>query len=180
MLSENQANMSVELLNGKLNVRSALKQYGNRADKIPITPELLKKANAANSAYKAYLIEQKEAEERAKKESEELKRLREEEAEQKQKIENDKKSLLALENELKSKKVRLAEKRKTYAETLSLGSKKLKRALEKKGMVAAVSAQAIIQGAENLKTEENALTEETASLDKKNSKLKDKLIKKLV
>lgn len=177
MLAENQANMSVEFLNAKLNVRSALQQYNYKVESITITPDLLKRANAANAAYKAYLQEKREKEELAKKNSEEEKRMLEEEEQRRRDITEYKKSLEDLEKYLKLKRTSLAEKRKPYCETITLGNKKLKKALDKKDMIGACSAQAIIQGAEHLKDEENALLQETSCLDKKISKLKDKLIK---
>lgn len=97
--------MSVELLNAKLNVRSALKQYKNKAEMVPITPDLLKRASAANAAYKTYLEEKKEKEQQAKRKLEEETRIQKEEEERKKEIIESKKSLQDLEKDLASKKV---------------------------------------------------------------------------
>jgi hypothetical protein len=177
MLSENQARMSVELLNAKLNVRNVLKQYDNRPELVPITPALLQRVRAAYSAYKAALEKKKEEEEMAKKKSEEEKRLLEEEKKKKEEIAENKKSLLALEKELKSKRECLLGKRKVYKETMEIGNKKLKKALDQGNLVDARVAQTIISGAASIKSEENDLEKKMLALEKRISKLRDKLIK---
>jgi len=79
MLTEKQTKMSVEHLNAKLNVKSTLKLYDNKVLSVPIPPELLKKARAAHSLYKAHLEKVKADEERDKRKYEEEERLKKEE-----------------------------------------------------------------------------------------------------
>ncbi len=64
MPTENHTRISVEVPNAKHNVQSALKQYDDEVGTVPIMPELIKKANAANSVYKIFLADKKEKEER--------------------------------------------------------------------------------------------------------------------
>ena len=59
------------MLNARLNIKSALKQYKNKIGKIPITDELMKMVNAAGTLYKDNI-------DRKKREAEEAKQKREE------------------------------------------------------------------------------------------------------
>ena len=179
MLAENQACMSVELLNAKLNIRSALKYYNNKPELVPITNDMMRRVGSAYSVYKAFLDKKKEEEEIAKKKSEEEKRIAEEEKKKKQEINENKKSLLELEEELKSQKKDLLGKRKVYKETIDLGNKKLKKALDLNNLTHARVAQAIISSAASIKAEEDALEKKKVALEKKILKLKNQLIKSI-
>ncbi len=52
--------MSERFLSAALTVKSAMKQYHNKAQLVPMTKELLGLARVACSSYKAYLEKQRE------------------------------------------------------------------------------------------------------------------------
>lgn len=103
ILTDEKTSMSVELLNARLNVKSALKQYENKIENIPITNEMIKMVRVVGTLYRENMDRKKKEAEEAKKKGEEEKRLLEDRRKKKEEIEGDKRTLVALEDDLKRK-----------------------------------------------------------------------------
>lgn len=176
ILTDNKTSMSIELLNARLNIKSALKQYQNKIEDIPITNELLKMVKLAGTLYKENMERKKRETEEAQKKREEDKKTKEAMKKKKDEMEENKKTLLALEDDLKNQKHELATKRKAYNDTLEIANKKLKKSVHKNDISGARVAQAIIEGASKLKDDEISILKKCSSLEKKIKKINTQLI----
>ena len=176
ILTDNKTGMSIELLNARLNIKSALKQYQNKIEDIPITNELLKMVKLAGTLYKENMERKKRETEEAQKKREEDKKIKEAMKKKKDEMEENKKTLLALEDDLKNQKHELATKRKAYNDTLEIANKKLKKSVDKNDISGARVAQAIIEGASKLKDDEISILKKCSSLEKKIKKINTQLI----
>lgn len=54
IITPDKVRMKVKTLNAKLNIKSALRAYGGKAELIPITRELITKAHFAYRMYKSF------------------------------------------------------------------------------------------------------------------------------
>jgi len=66
IITPDKVRMKVKTLNAKLNIKSALRAYGGKAELVPITRELITEANFAYSKYKSHLEEEKRTAEKKK------------------------------------------------------------------------------------------------------------------
>lgn len=101
ILTDDKTSMKERILNARLTVYEATKQFKGNVHLIPITKELISKGRNANKSYVTYLEnEKRKQEEKAKLEEEDRKRL-EEEKENLKKLDRMKKDIKGLEENLK-------------------------------------------------------------------------------
>lgn len=176
LLSVNQTHMSVEILNAKMNVKNIVRKYNNEIAKIPISTELIKMCRNAHSLYTTHLEEARKEEEKMKLLSEAEKQEKEKVARKKEDLRQNREKLADLKAELENKQQQLSGKRKAYDETLNIGNKRLKLALEKNKLEDAQVAQAIIEGAVCIKKDIDTLIKESSSMESRINKIKDEII----
>lgn len=176
IMTEDRASMSVRMLNARLTVSDALKQYENKPELVPITKKLLTLANVAYKSYKSYLEqEQRRKEEKTKKEkeAEEIKAANEREI---LNLSQSKKGIKILTDELKAAKENESVQLKVSDKLLDEANKRLKKALNKEDFHEAKLAQAMIEGVMKSKEECQSKRKMVDSIQKQLEKKKDSVI----
>lgn len=179
IITPDKVRMKVKTLNAKLNIKSALRAYGGKAELVPITRELITEANFAYSKYKSHLEEEKRTAEKEieKKEIEQEKKRNQLLKEQ---LDKSQKDIKILEDEYKEAKKNEISQKNVAEKMIEEASLRLKNAVKKKEFNEIQIAQAMLEGAHTLHKEYKLKEEASALIQKKIEKRKSNLISSFI
>lgn len=177
ILTDERSSMTERTLNARLSTIDGLRVYGNNPVNVPITRQLILSAVNAHKSYKLYLEEKKRNEESERIKAEDDRKKREADEESRKEVKRMKHSVEELKKKLDEVNKLYKLKKETSEKMHEEANKRLKKALSKTQVdVQEVSlAQAMYEGAQLVKNEEQLLSEKVASLqselDRKTNKL---------
>ncbi|CAI6374105.1 unnamed protein product [Macrosiphum euphorbiae] len=179
IITPDKVRMKVKTLNAKLNIKSALRAYGGKAELIPITRELLTEAHFAYRKYKSNLEEEKRTAERKEIEKKDIEEEKKRNQLLNEQLVKSQKDIKILEDKYKEAKKNEVSQKNVAEKMIEEANLRLKNAVKKKEFNEIQIAQAMLEGAQTLHKEYKLKEEASAVIKKKLKKGKTTLFPRL-